>query len=42
MLVYGDIKIIQYGFLIDAKYVVGPLPIDLPNNIIFFSNIPKH
>ena len=35
-----DIIIKAPGFLWLAKYEAGPDPIDLPNNIIFFSSNP--
>jgi hypothetical protein len=40
--VYGDIRSKECGFFIDERYEVGPLPIDLPNNIISDSLIPMH
>ena len=40
--VYGDIRSKAYGLLNDAKYEVGPLPMDRPKRIISFSLIPIH
>ena len=36
----GESKIKHFGFRLEARYVAGPLPKDLPNNTIFYSGIP--
>ena len=38
--VNGDIKSNAQGFFLEASNVAGPVPIDLPNKMIFDSAIP--
>jgi hypothetical protein len=39
--VKGDINNKAQGFFFEARYAAGPVPMDLPNNIIEDSGIPE-